>query len=61
MTSAVIRGLLIVDGTDPEPFQEAFDSLLDYSWRHPEKLKEELRTVHYSDYFFNFNGSWTFV
>ena len=45
MTSAVIRGLLIVDGTDPEPFQEAFDSLLDYSWRHPEKLKEELRTV----------------
>jgi len=57
MTSAVIRGLLIVDGTDPEPFQEAFDSLLDYSWRHPEKLKEELRTVHYSDYFFNFNGS----
>ena len=45
MTSAVIRGLLIVDGTDPEPFQEAFDSLLDYSWRHPEKLKEELRIV----------------
>lgn len=51
MTSAVIRGLLIVDGTDPEPFQEAFDSLLDYSWRHPEKLEEELRTVQIKKYF----------
>jgi hypothetical protein len=43
MTSAVVRGLLIVDNTDPEPFQEAFDTLLDWSWRHPEKLKEELK------------------
>lgn len=43
MTSAVVRGLLIVDNTDPEPFQEAFDTLLDWSWRHPEKLREELK------------------
>ena len=45
MTSEVLRGLLkIYDAeTDPTSFQEHFDALLDWSWRYPDKLKDELR------------------
>jgi len=40
-----ITGLLIADGSDPEPFQESFEALIDWSWRHPENMKDELHQL----------------
>ena len=34
-----ISGLLMADKQDPEPFQEAFEALIEWSWRYPEKTK----------------------
>lgn len=44
-----ISGLLTADGTDPEPFQEAFEGLVDWSWRHPEKTKDELHQLRVAE------------
>ena len=34
-----ISGLLMADKQDPEPFQEAFEALIEWSWRYPDKTK----------------------
>ena len=34
-----ISGLLMADKQDPEPFQEAFEALVEWSWRYPDKTK----------------------
>lgn len=39
-----ISGLLMADKQDPEPFQEAFEALIEWSWRYPDKTKVWLKT-----------------
>jgi len=49
MTLNVLKGLLRVDQMDTTPLEEHFDTLLDWSWRHPEKLRDELREQGVAD------------
>ena len=39
MGMTTISGLLMADKQDPEPFQEAFEALIEWSWRYPDKTK----------------------
>ena len=39
MGMTTISGLLMADKQDPEPFQEAFEALVEWSWRYPDKTK----------------------
>jgi hypothetical protein len=45
----VVSGLLSADGTDPEPFEEAYDALVDWAWRFPDKMMQEMNQVRVTE------------